>query len=898
MKTTKYFSIFLFIILCSVGCRDDEYFPEETNTPIDTGVIVEGNLNGLVVNGSNEPVADALVEVRGASMTTDENGFFRFENISLDNNGSLVTISKEGLFTGYTFAYAQPGEDSYIKHMLPPVGGAQFPTQSGSTFPLNDGAEVTIPAFSATNTNGAPYNGRVFVKTRYYDPTDPHLVLSMPGDLRGLNESGDAVQLLTYGMMGLEITSETGEPLLLKESLPATLRFPIPAGYTVQDTIPMWHLDEDTGYWIEEGFAVQDGDFMVAEVTHFSFWNCDAPFPVIELQGQLTDLNGSPLANQAVTIRTDDMMTGTGHTNENGHFRGKVPQGLDLTLSINTCDDQTETENIGSFDVDTNLGAIEISNSNDISISGQLVDCSGVGVQGYVIIETETSFDIFATDINGNFDNSISLCAGTQAPTIKGVSLDCVLSSEEQIFETNFEVNFEEIEICNPNGTQEYLEYSLLGGEPTTVSSLEVTIVDGTHVHIFGESDEDSANFIKLFYPMNDPGNVVFFQIQGFNEDGNRHLRTYSIGNENFTEFRPKIVTKTGDMITARMDNNDITLEMNIIVDEEVQSGKITGNVWNDQNRDGIRDIDEIGINGRNIGIALSVNSSNESFYNKGYADIFNHFPVDGKFTIEWLVPGYEFSVNYSNYFEVSPADQGNDDSIDSDFIQQGNNFITESFFINEGETISDIGLGLIIDMTCQVNPRCCPVDGMLFHIRNGTPPFTVNITSPTIAHDPMEFESEEFEFFTSEFGTYDIVVTDAIVNTCTSTYEHNEFLNALNGKVWNDTGDIPDKFDQNDSTVFDDDFVLQVNLYNDEGSIVQTSFSDSFGRFQFQNFQGDIYRIQVILPTEYEFIALGSASDSNDNHIDPNTGFSHFIAIGDHDADIFHSYNIGIREK
>ena len=101
MKLSKTLVTFLLITLCFSACREDEYFNEETETPIGTGVIVEGNLNGLVLNSNNNPVSNALIEVMGETTETDANGFFRFKDIPIDKDGSLVKISKEGRFDGF-----------------------------------------------------------------------------------------------------------------------------------------------------------------------------------------------------------------------------------------------------------------------------------------------------------------------------------------------------------------------------------------------------------------------------------------------------------------------------------------------------------------------------------------------------------------------------------------------------------------------------------------------------------------------------------------------------------------------------------------------------------------------------------------------------------------------------
>ena len=65
----------------------------------------------------------------------------------------------------------------------------------------------------------------------------------------------------------------------------ATLFFPI-ADIQIDkldNTIPLWSLNEETGLWIQEGVANLNGQFIVAEVSHFSFWNLDLSFEYEEI---------------------------------------------------------------------------------------------------------------------------------------------------------------------------------------------------------------------------------------------------------------------------------------------------------------------------------------------------------------------------------------------------------------------------------------------------------------------------------------------------------------------------------------------------------------------------------------------------------------------------------------
>ena len=92
-------------------------------------------------------------------------------------------------------------------------------------------------------------------------------------------------------MMAVELQGASGESLNIAEGSTATLTFPIPQEIlgNAPAEIPLWSFNENLGLWVEESVASLQGSNYVGEVSHFSFWNCDAPFELVELSFQLVD---------------------------------------------------------------------------------------------------------------------------------------------------------------------------------------------------------------------------------------------------------------------------------------------------------------------------------------------------------------------------------------------------------------------------------------------------------------------------------------------------------------------------------------------------------------------------------------------------------------------------------
>ena len=63
-----------------------------------------------------------------------------------------------------------------------------------------------------------------------YNPNSNETAFSMPGDLRAIDQNVDLVQLVTYGMMAVELRNPSGVKLQLAPGSTATLKSPI-VGY-------------------------------------------------------------------------------------------------------------------------------------------------------------------------------------------------------------------------------------------------------------------------------------------------------------------------------------------------------------------------------------------------------------------------------------------------------------------------------------------------------------------------------------------------------------------------------------------------------------------------------------------------------------------------------------------
>jgi hypothetical protein len=240
----------------------------------------------------------------------------------------------------------------------------------------------------------------------------------MPGTLRGITTGNEETGLQSFGMMAVELNGEGGEKLQIATGKKATLHFPITESLRAQApaTIPLWSLDEATGLWKEEGTATRQGNEYIGSVSHFSFWNCDAPFAITTFTLTVKTQQGQPLADADVVISsgTSDTtsISGSGITNAEGVVHGSIPSNRSLQLKIyDKCRNLLHTKNIGPFTTATDLGVITVNAEPvQVTFSGTVANCDNTPLaSGYVTLELEGIYYNIPVS-GGNFSKTVNRC--------------------------------------------------------------------------------------------------------------------------------------------------------------------------------------------------------------------------------------------------------------------------------------------------------------------------------------------------------------------------------------------------------------------------------------------------------------------------------------------------------
>ncbi len=406
---------FIPVLLIFTAChKDSDNFTEESSTTFSPEVVEEihCSLLGYVYDEDNNPVSGATIHIYSASTQTDEFGIFRLPNARMDKNGTFVRVTKEGYVFGSDMLYPNDALIFSYVRLLKLETGKSFQSESGGSVAIAGGGTVTFPENSIALSNGSSYSGEVRVTAKFIDPTDEYLAETMPGALVGQALNGNTVALGTAGMVAVELRSPTGNKLNLKEGSKASIEIPATIASPPQ-TIPLWWFDEVKGLWIEEGSAVLENGFYKGQVSHFSFWNCDVPYPLVHVCGQVLYDDGSPAAQVKVYVKVDGLRSAAGSTDEDGVFCGKMPKGEVLSFLVSDihCGKVIFEAMIGPFSDNTQLDPFVVS-FNKTKVSGT-VKCDGDPVKdAVVLVKNGVNTKLLQTKEDGFF--SIRICPNTQ----------------------------------------------------------------------------------------------------------------------------------------------------------------------------------------------------------------------------------------------------------------------------------------------------------------------------------------------------------------------------------------------------------------------------------------------------------------------------------------------------
>lgn len=589
-----YFLLFILSIFLN-SCTNSEGLLEETpsntNFNYDYGSTVSRDFYGTVLDRSGNPVSGAAVSIGSSTTQTTNRGYFILKNVSVKEKFAHVKVNKSGFVNASRVLVPTTGNNRINVMMIPATTTATIPSGSVSTVSLSDGTKVKFNG-NFKDANGNAYSGNVNVALFNLKPSDTYFNETMPGNLVASDAQGNPRVLESFGMIHVQLTGSAGQNLQLANSQTAEITMPVDATQTstAPATIPLWSFDEEMGIWKLDGTATKTGNVYVGNVSHFSWWNCDYPYPLCNLSVTVTNVTNQPLSGIKIGISlATQIYPNVLITNNNGNASGLVPANQNLVLKIyDQCNNVIYTSNIGPFTANSN-NSVPVSIANitpTFTITGTLQDCAGNNVtNGMMQLSYPTTANYFANNVqlvtNGSFSFTTLACSSTQQFVLNGYDYTNLQTTGNINFTAIAPVtNVGAISTCN--AVSEFIAYQIDNQAPKTLLP-----PIGTTYSTSATNPGTSNALVVTCYPPNSAQGG--FQVVASNVTG---VGTYS--NYNFLDVigsgLPNGIPATGNNLILQISNLgsvdqyiDFTINGTFTNSTGSHTLSVTGHVLRDQ---------------------------------------------------------------------------------------------------------------------------------------------------------------------------------------------------------------------------------------------------------------------------------------------------------------------------
>ncbi|KGM40577.1 hypothetical protein JY96_12435 [Aquabacterium sp. NJ1] len=315
---------------CGGGGNSNDAKPQSTQVEQQAVVF------GLVRDEAGQPVQGVKVTSAGLQASTDAKGNYQL-NVPLSGNRTVVQFERDGyaLQTGVS-DFPAGGNGVRVNATLQKLGLnvaiANLATAQSFSLPTSVKPIVEFGGDALVRADGAAPTGPVTARLTVIDPkADLGL---MPGNYLAKTASGTQ-PIESYGAIQFTLRDADGSVVNLKAGQTAVIRIPAvkaSLSATMPASVPLYHFNEQTGYWQDEGVATLKPDgsgapsYYEATVQHFSTWNADKPYDTVTLTGCVQDLSGARVGAglTVVSVGGDYLGSGTAMTNASGQFSIQV----------------------------------------------------------------------------------------------------------------------------------------------------------------------------------------------------------------------------------------------------------------------------------------------------------------------------------------------------------------------------------------------------------------------------------------------------------------------------------------------------------------------------------------------------------------------------------------------
>ncbi|MFN0188414.1 MAG: carboxypeptidase-like regulatory domain-containing protein [Bacteroidia bacterium] len=485
---------FSLILLCLFLVFNTSCNKDETNDTPSVSNTYSITLAGQINDENGQGIPNVTVQVGNKIDQTDVNGIYLIEKANVNKSRAVVKATKAGYWSRSSGFIPSNSTVQYCNLVMPQKAAATSIQSVTGGSVSSAGATVTFPVNAFVTSTGMAYNGTVNITSKHLPTSDPNFGALIPGgDLMAEDNASNSVKLISYGMIGVELTDNNGNPLQLGPGITANIQLPIASTQlsNAPATIPLWYFDETKNLWIEEGMATKQGNNYVGQVSHFSWWNCDYPTPAATISGFVYDNYGNPIVNASVYYNNS---LGT-YTDQNGFYSGQVPSALTGSIYASFAGTNSPLISVPSLSVGQLYNVLDIIfNGNSLGrFKANFVNCNNQPVNTYIQFSGATS-NTFIYAPNG-IVNTIIHC-GVQTITAFTSNSNFDSTFIQPCFPDSIDLGT--TVICNTSTTSGYGIFQLNLSSPT----LNINLIESDPNNIW--SMVDSTPFIQLeVFPQN-----------------------------------------------------------------------------------------------------------------------------------------------------------------------------------------------------------------------------------------------------------------------------------------------------------------------------------------------------------------------------------------------------------
>ncbi len=413
-------SFLVLLALLGLRCVNSEILPVDYPEPK-----VTSSLFVSVFDTQGEPIEDAIVGIQDEVFVTDEFGISLVNSIEISER-VYVTVEKLGYFKGSRRLYAAQGQTHYLEIILMERKEAgTISSAQGGEIVIDGNSSLSFPADAIVTAEGTAFNGTVHVSGYTIYADDPDLSAKMPGILEGENQNGELGLLTSYGMMAVELHSDAGEELQVKNGQTVKMTIEVPASMreAAPQEIDMWYFDDDAGEWQLDGTGTFNGEQYEANVSHFTIWNCDDWSQTVKLRARFVDESGLGLKYLDVCYTVANLnISACDMTNSSGEIFEYLPANEIIRVElVSECGSIMYSQQIGPLTSNTDLGVMTVSFASPVemlsTISGVALDCDNQPLsKGHVLVKLGKMYYHATPDpADGSFSLKFNNCSLAEA---------------------------------------------------------------------------------------------------------------------------------------------------------------------------------------------------------------------------------------------------------------------------------------------------------------------------------------------------------------------------------------------------------------------------------------------------------------------------------------------------